>query len=58
MARNETFVDIAKDRWTKENYKPIEGYGESKVANILFARELQYRFPQVVSVSLHPGYGV
>lgn len=30
-------------------------YGQSKVANILFASELARRYPQITSVSLHPG---
>jgi len=30
-------------------------YGSSKLANILFARELAERYPQITSVSLHPG---
>lgn len=30
-------------------------YGASKLANILFARELADRYPQITSVSVHPG---
>ena len=30
-------------------------YGQSKLANILFARELAARYPEILSVSLHPG---
>ncbi|KXJ89472.1 hypothetical protein Micbo1qcDRAFT_165556, partial [Microdochium bolleyi] len=30
-------------------------YGQSKLANALYARELARRFPQVTAVSLHPG---
>jgi NAD(P)-dependent dehydrogenase (short-subunit alcohol dehydrogenase family) len=30
-------------------------YGQSKLANILFSRELSARYPQITSVSLHPG---
>ncbi|KAI9657463.1 MAG: hypothetical protein M1821_003145 [Bathelium mastoideum] len=30
-------------------------YGQSKLANILFTRELARRYPQITSVSLHPG---
>jgi NAD(P)-dependent dehydrogenase (short-subunit alcohol dehydrogenase family) len=30
-------------------------YGASKVANILFAGELSRRYPQLTSISLHPG---
>ncbi|KAH7392670.1 retinol dehydrogenase 12 [Pyrenochaeta sp. MPI-SDFR-AT-0127] len=30
-------------------------YGGSKLANVLYARELAVRYPQITSVSLHPG---
>ena len=30
-------------------------YGQSKLANILFAKELAQRYPQITSVSIHPG---
>ncbi|EGR48315.1 uncharacterized protein TRIREDRAFT_41312, partial [Trichoderma reesei QM6a] len=30
-------------------------YGQSKLANVLFARELGKRFPQITSVAVHPG---
>ncbi|KAJ6591834.1 oxidoreductase [Mycena vulgaris] len=30
-------------------------YGQSKLANILYAAELARRFPQITSVSIHPG---
>ncbi|KAF5632496.1 alcohol dehydrogenase Bli-4 [Fusarium tjaetaba] len=30
-------------------------YGQSKVANILYARELSKRYPQIKAVSVHPG---
>ncbi|KAK5328699.1 hypothetical protein LTR93_002484 [Exophiala xenobiotica] len=30
-------------------------YGQSKLANILHARELARRYPDIISVSLHPG---
>ncbi|KAL1605391.1 hypothetical protein SLS60_004940 [Paraconiothyrium brasiliense] len=30
-------------------------YGQSKLANILFTRELSARYPQITSVSVHPG---
>ncbi|KIW47671.1 uncharacterized protein PV06_00341 [Exophiala oligosperma] len=40
---------------------PMEGtwsftrYGQSKMANVLFARELARRYPQIISVSADPG---
>lgn len=30
-------------------------YGQSKLSNLLFARELAERYPQITSVSVHPG---
>ncbi|KAH6653013.1 oxidoreductase [Truncatella angustata] len=30
-------------------------YGQSKLANIIYAREIARRFPQIISVSVHPG---
>ena len=30
-------------------------YGQSKLANVLFTRELAQRYPQITSVSVHPG---
>lgn len=30
-------------------------YGQSKLANLLYARELSRRYPEVTSVSVHPG---
>lgn len=30
-------------------------YGQSKLANILFTKELAQRYPQITSVSIHPG---
>ncbi|MBK5443704.1 MULTISPECIES: oxidoreductase [unclassified Peribacillus] len=41
------------------NYKPMKYYGQSKLANLLFARELQNKFNQhqadSISVACHPG---
>ncbi|RFU30376.1 hypothetical protein B7463_g5929, partial [Scytalidium lignicola] len=31
-------------------------YAQSKLANILFARELARRYPEITSVSVHPGF--
>ncbi|KAL3495797.1 retinol dehydrogenase 11 [Aspergillus germanicus] len=30
-------------------------YGQSKLANLLYARELAHRYPDITSVSVHPG---
>lgn len=31
-------------------------YGQSKLANLLYARQLAQRYPSIKSVSIHPGY--
>jgi NAD(P)-dependent dehydrogenase (short-subunit alcohol dehydrogenase family) len=38
-----------------ERESTMARYGASKLANILFARELALRYPQLTAVSLHPG---
>jgi NAD(P)-dependent dehydrogenase (short-subunit alcohol dehydrogenase family) len=34
---------------------PWRRYGQSKLANLLFARELARRYPSIISASIHPG---
>ncbi|GME35582.1 short-chain dehydrogenase reductase family [Neofusicoccum parvum] len=34
---------------------PFTRYGQSKLANILYARELARRYPQIKTLSIHPG---
>lgn len=34
---------------------PWRRYGQSKLANMLYARELSSRYPDILSVSVHPG---
>lgn len=34
---------------------PFTRYGASKAANVLFAAELARRYPEILSVSIHPG---
>ena len=36
-------------------YSTMARYGQSKLANILFTRELARRYPAITSVALHPG---
>ena len=38
-----------------EKYKGMVAYGQSKLANILFTKELARRYPTICSHSLHPG---
>lgn len=39
----------------EKNYKAMEAYSQSKLANILFTKELARRYPSIISHSLHPG---
>jgi NAD(P)-dependent dehydrogenase (short-subunit alcohol dehydrogenase family) len=42
--------------FTKRKYSPFEAYGDSKLANVLFARQLAKILPKSVEAfSLHPG---
>ncbi len=38
-----------------ERYNGMAAYGQSKLANILFTKELAKRYPQICSHCLHPG---
>lgn len=38
-----------------EKQYTLRRYGQSKLANVLFTRELAARYPQIKSVALHPG---
>jgi NAD(P)-dependent dehydrogenase (short-subunit alcohol dehydrogenase family) len=42
-------------RTTQSGFFRIARYGQSKLANLLYARELARRYPQLTSVSVHPG---
>ncbi|MEV5573339.1 oxidoreductase [Spirillospora sp. NPDC052269] len=46
------FDDLQGER----SYNPWIAYGQSKLANLLFTRELARRVPDVTSVAAHPGY--
>ncbi|KAF1941985.1 NAD(P)-binding protein [Clathrospora elynae] len=46
---------IEFDQVALEHQHTWRRYGASKLANILFARELAERYPSITSVSLHPG---
>lgn len=46
---------IIFDQQALESYMTARRYGVSKLANILFTRELAARYPQITTVSLHPG---
>ena len=40
---------------TLDQYSPWTRYGHSKLANILFTRELAKRYPKIKSMAVHPG---
>lgn len=50
-------IDFANVRTTQET--PVIGhwirYGQSKLANILYASEIARRYPRITSTSVHPG---
>jgi NAD(P)-dependent dehydrogenase (short-subunit alcohol dehydrogenase family) len=42
---------------SERSYKPFKAYSKTKLANVLFARELQRRAgPQLLSTACHPGF--
>lgn len=55
--RNMDFGDL---NWERERYKKWDAYAKSKLANLLFAYELQRRLSKAgaraISVAAHPGY--
>ena len=46
---------IIYDQDQLESYYTFRRYGQSKLANILHARELQRRYPSITAAALHPG---
>ncbi|MGP4023323.1 oxidoreductase [Actinomadura sp. 3N407] len=46
------FDDLQGER----RYRKWSAYGQAKLANLVFARELDRRVPEVTSVAAHPGY--
>ncbi|MFG2089745.1 MULTISPECIES: oxidoreductase [unclassified Spirillospora] len=46
------FDDLQGER----RYRKWSAYGQAKLANLIFARELDRRVPEVTSVAAHPGY--
>jgi NAD(P)-dependent dehydrogenase (short-subunit alcohol dehydrogenase family) len=53
-------IDLDDLTWERRKYRRIRAYGQSKLANLLFAYELQRRLAAagsaVLSVAVHPGY--
>ncbi|MBD8505848.1 SDR family NAD(P)-dependent oxidoreductase [Hoyosella sp. G463] len=60
MAHTLGSIDFDDLNWEKRNYQRWRAYGQSKLANLLFAYELQRRLAAagspVRSVAAHPGY--
>lgn len=48
-------INFEQFRTPPESYSAMAYYAQSKLANVLFARELARRYPKLYSYSLHPG---
>ncbi|MEC7242419.1 MAG: SDR family NAD(P)-dependent oxidoreductase [Myxococcota bacterium] len=57
--KNQADIDFEDPHWNNRPYHHFDAYGQSKLAQILHARELAKRFENddVTVVSLHPGWG-
>jgi protochlorophyllide reductase len=51
-------IDFDDPNWERRSYTLRGSYGQSKLANILFARELDRRASDVTSIAAHPGVTV
>ncbi|MGW6936879.1 oxidoreductase [Lentzea sp. NPDC054927] len=51
-------IDFDDPNWERRPYSYRGSYGQSKLANILFARELERRSSDVTSIAAHPGITV
>lgn len=49
------FDDLKTDQKSSSPFAPWIRYGQSKLANILYMRELARRYPSVTTVAVHPG---
>ncbi|MFC8528274.1 oxidoreductase [Nocardia sp. NPDC057227] len=53
-------IDLADLNWERKDYQRWSAYGQSKLANLLFNRELQRRLTAagspVIAIAAHPGY--
>jgi NAD(P)-dependent dehydrogenase (short-subunit alcohol dehydrogenase family) len=53
-------IDFDDLNWDHRKYRPWRAYGQSKLANLLFTKELQRRLTEagspVLSMAAHPGY--
>ncbi|CAG9941893.1 unnamed protein product, partial [Clonostachys rosea f. rosea IK726] len=49
---------VFEDLKTEQDYMflgPLQRYGQSKLANMLYGRELARRYPKVTTIVIHPG---
>ncbi|MFD4640575.1 oxidoreductase [Lentzea sp. NPDC058436] len=58
LAHHYGYMDFADPNFDRRPYTLRGSYGQSKLANILFARELERRAPDVTSIAAHPGLTV
>jgi NAD(P)-dependent dehydrogenase (short-subunit alcohol dehydrogenase family) len=50
---NINFDDL---NWENRKYKPWRAYGDSKIANLYFTKELSTRLNNVIVTAAHPGW--
>jgi NAD(P)-dependent dehydrogenase (short-subunit alcohol dehydrogenase family) len=48
-------IHFEKLKTSIDSFNPMMLYGQTKLANILHARELARRYPDILSTSIHPG---
>lgn len=53
-------IDFEDLQWQRRPYRPFGAYGQTKLANLLFARELQRRLNRagspILATAAHPGW--
>jgi NAD(P)-dependent dehydrogenase (short-subunit alcohol dehydrogenase family) len=54
-AHNRADLDLDDLQFERRRFKPWHAYGNSKLCNILFTRELQRRQPELTANCFHPG---
>lgn len=61
LANESASIDLEDLNWKKRPYGQVSAYGQSKLANVLFAKELDERLRRqnknITAVSIHPGAG-
>jgi NAD(P)-dependent dehydrogenase (short-subunit alcohol dehydrogenase family) len=57
QGRGERMMTTLRDDpgYLRRPYRPFAAYGDAKLANVLFARALARRWPDVASFAVHPG---